>query len=147
MTTCMGNCCSPGRRLWCLWWCLFVLFFFPRDVLDEILNLIESVSEGFPSYFFMVYIYILGSDNMLRIKMIVPPFKVSELCPFDYFPKHFCLIYWPCMNFPLTLHRIIRRLGSSCFSMLWHQVKFKFLDSRLFSSYLLLAAWWEFKTY
>ena len=25
--------------------------FFPRGVLDEILNLIESVSEGFPSYF------------------------------------------------------------------------------------------------
>ena len=31
--------------------CLFVLSFFPRGVLDEILNLIESVSEGFPSYF------------------------------------------------------------------------------------------------
>ena len=30
--------------------CLFVLSFFPRDVSDEILNLIESVSEGFPSY-------------------------------------------------------------------------------------------------
>ena len=29
----------------------FVLFFFPRSVLDEILNLIESVSEDFPSYF------------------------------------------------------------------------------------------------
>ena len=29
-----------------------MLFFFPRGVLDEILNLIESVSEGFPSYFF-----------------------------------------------------------------------------------------------
>ena len=28
-----------------------MLFFFPRGVLDEILNLIESVSEGFPSYF------------------------------------------------------------------------------------------------
>ena len=26
----------------------FVLSFFPRDVLDEILNLIGSVSEGFP---------------------------------------------------------------------------------------------------
>ena len=25
---------------------------FPRGVLDEILNLIESVSEGFPSYSF-----------------------------------------------------------------------------------------------
>ena len=30
---------------------LFVLsFFFQRDVLDEILNLTESVSEGFPTY-------------------------------------------------------------------------------------------------
>ena len=29
---------------------LFVLSFFPRDVLDKILNLIESVSEGFPTY-------------------------------------------------------------------------------------------------
>ena len=32
----------------------FVLSFFPRDVLDEILNLIESVSEDFPSYSFIV---------------------------------------------------------------------------------------------
>ena len=28
----------------------FFLSFFPRDVLDEILNLIESVSEGFLTY-------------------------------------------------------------------------------------------------
>ena len=28
----------------------FMLSFFPRDVLDGILNLIGSVSEGFPSY-------------------------------------------------------------------------------------------------
>ena len=27
-----------------------MLSFFPRDVLDEILNLIESASEGFTSY-------------------------------------------------------------------------------------------------
>ena len=27
-----------------------MLSFFPRGVLDDILNLIESVSEGFPSY-------------------------------------------------------------------------------------------------
>ena len=32
----------------------FVLSFFPRDVLDEILNLIGSVSEGFPSYFSII---------------------------------------------------------------------------------------------
>ena len=30
-----------------------MLSLFPRDVLDEILNLIESVSEGFPSYSFI----------------------------------------------------------------------------------------------
>ena len=28
-----------------------MLSFFPRGVLDEILNLIESVFEGFPSYY------------------------------------------------------------------------------------------------
>ena len=33
----------------------FVLSFFPRDVLDEILNLIGSVSEGFPSYSWSQY--------------------------------------------------------------------------------------------
>ena len=33
----------------------FVLSFFPRDVLDEILNLIGSVSEGFPSYSYICY--------------------------------------------------------------------------------------------
>ena len=33
-----------------------MLSFFPRGVLDEILNLIESVSEGFPSYSSMLSI-------------------------------------------------------------------------------------------
>ena len=32
----------------------FVLSFFPRGVLDEILNLIDSVSEEFPSYSFIL---------------------------------------------------------------------------------------------
>ena len=35
-----------------------MLSFFPRGVLDEILNLIESVSEGFPSYS-SIYLYVL----------------------------------------------------------------------------------------
>ena len=30
-----------------------MLSFFPRGVLDEILTLIESISEGFPSYSFI----------------------------------------------------------------------------------------------
>ena len=33
----------------------FVLSFFPRDVLDDILNLIESVSEDFPSYSYSLF--------------------------------------------------------------------------------------------
>ena len=45
-----------------------MLSFFPRGVLDEILNLIESVSEGFPSYSFIIllclmYAFSLSSTN------------------------------------------------------------------------------------
>ena len=36
--------------LWCLRWRLFMLSFFPLDVLDEIWDVIESVSEGFLTY-------------------------------------------------------------------------------------------------
>ena len=46
----MGNSCSPGCRWWCLCWRLFVLSFFPQDVLDEIWDIIESVSWGFLTY-------------------------------------------------------------------------------------------------
>ena len=42
----------------------FVLSFFPRDVLDEILNLIESVSEDFPSYS-LVSEYNVGIKTLL----------------------------------------------------------------------------------
>ena len=52
----MGNSCSPGCRLWCLLspvmslMASFVLSVFPRDVLDDMWDLIESVSEASPSY-------------------------------------------------------------------------------------------------
>ena len=36
-----------------------MLSFFPRGVLDEILNFIESVSEGFPSYSYFVLFTLL----------------------------------------------------------------------------------------
>ena len=39
----------------------FVLSFFPRDVLDEILNLIGSVSEGFSSYSYIEPLF--SADN------------------------------------------------------------------------------------
>ena len=49
----------------------FVLSFFPRDVLDEILNLIGSVSEGFPSYSY------LGLDILLQVIDI----QQEDRCP------------------------------------------------------------------
>ena len=50
----------------------FVLSFFPRGVLDEILNLIESVSEGFPSY---------SSDS-----------DILGFWPFNSNLQHFCAL-------------------------------------------------------
>ena len=44
----------------------FCAVLFPRDVLDEILNLIESVSEGFPTYF---YLYNLMSHFNIYTKL------------------------------------------------------------------------------
>ena len=44
----------------------FVLSFFPRDVLDEILNLIESVSEDFPSYFFTIFNNVFFDSSKTR---------------------------------------------------------------------------------
>ena len=50
----------------------FVLSFFPRDVLDEILNLIESVSEDFPSYNMQTIVYLnIFRGHGLVILMVV----------------------------------------------------------------------------
>ena len=50
----------------------FCAVLFPRDVLDEILNLIESVSEGFPSYSF-----IWEKVKIISLKLLQP--KVLKL--------------------------------------------------------------------
>ena len=52
----------------------FVLSFFPRDVLDEILNLIGSVSEGFPSYssgrsLFVICVIFTQDNNLSKAKV------------------------------------------------------------------------------
>ena len=50
-----------------------MLFFFSRGVLDEILNLIESVSEGFTSYSCMYYTKDRDSfEHCLRENNVVP---------------------------------------------------------------------------
>ena len=49
-----------------------MLSFFPRDVLDEIWDLIESVSEGFPSYSYIVESVVSLEIRLVRIKVINP---------------------------------------------------------------------------
>ena len=69
----------------------FVLSFFPRDVLDEILNLIESVSEDFPSYSFIT---LKGNHDFYfeLMKML----SISQSCLLhDGF--HSCLFLYSCM--------------------------------------------------
>ena len=52
-----------------------MLSFFQRDVFDEILNLIESVSEGFPSYsliaFAMLVFFCVSEDLVYAASAIV----------------------------------------------------------------------------
>ena len=46
---------------------VFVLSLFPRDVLDEIWDLTESVSKGFPNYFLKViekFCKVTGVDRL-----------------------------------------------------------------------------------
>ena len=52
MTTCMENCCSPGCPCHVYDGVFVCCPFSKRDVLDEILNLNESFSEGFPTGYF-----------------------------------------------------------------------------------------------
>ena len=61
----------------------FVLSFFPRDVLDEILNLIESVSEDFPSYSWPLF---YNSQVMLTtIKNLITPLFSGPFPCIKYF--------------------------------------------------------------
>ena len=46
-----------------------MLSFFPRGVLDEILNLIESVSEDFPSYSYFGRNSALSGNTIFRMEL------------------------------------------------------------------------------
>ena len=70
----------------------FVLSFFPRDVLDEILNLIESVSEDFPSYSCyqisaLKTVQYLNTTQVIQCILI----KTKEAVKFDQFFRHLLL--------------------------------------------------------
>ena len=76
----------------------FVLSFFPRDVLDEILNLIESVSEDFPSYSWVRHVLWFLYSNRYHVTKNV--FKYTYClrhdsvfqCVIQDQPLHRCLV-------------------------------------------------------
>ena len=48
-----------------------MLSFFPRGVLDEILNLIESVSEDFPSYSSMgLFVHVKKGKSLIAVEAV-----------------------------------------------------------------------------
>ena len=56
-----------------------MLSLFPRDVLDEICDLIESVSEGFPTYsYVMVLIFVCLAAEFPKLFCSLTP-RVSDL--------------------------------------------------------------------
>ena len=60
----------------------FVLSFFPRGVLDEILNLIESVSEGFPSYSCSLRLLCVSFMNVYESLCVFLPFWLRVVVGF-----------------------------------------------------------------
>ena len=75
----------------------FVLSFFPRDVLDEILNLIESVSEDFPSY---SYTGVLVGFTIFQLSVQLLSFFV--VLGFSGY-KHGPLVFSPSRDYPSHL--------------------------------------------
>ena len=49
-----------------------MLSFFPPDVLDEILDLIESISEGFPTYSCFSFFDIFYMYSLFSIALLFP---------------------------------------------------------------------------
>ena len=61
----------------------FCAVFFPRDVLDEILNLIKSVSERFPTYNFKQSISNFAQIFIYKLKDGVHVIFKEEATKFD----------------------------------------------------------------
>ena len=64
-----------------------MLSFFPRGVLDEILNLIESASEGFPSYSSTVLIlkYVKNINNsIITVRVFLDRLSICVCTSFHF---------------------------------------------------------------
>ena len=92
----------------------FVLSFFPRDVLDEILKLIESVSEDFPSYSCISELLCLCCVEFLK-NLPVHSFN-ALIIPIlrDCLPNYFLVDVARCYLWLFTLYINIKISKNSC---------------------------------
>ena len=74
-----------------------MLSFFPRGVLDEILNLIESVSEDFPSYSLLLLLQLLVAHKVSRSTFH------GNIYAF-YFDNEHLYRFSPCRTFMVVRH-------------------------------------------
>ena len=67
--------------------CHFVLSLFLRDVLDEILDLIESVSEGFPTYSCSLVVIVLHLMREISkdVSLVFPKLNICLSVDLDIF--------------------------------------------------------------
>ena len=72
-----------------------MLSFFPRGVLDEILNLINSVSEGFPSFSFAIIINHVIVREMNHKKAFRKCKQMASRSKVGYHSN----TYYPCFKF------------------------------------------------
>ena len=69
-----------------------MLSFFLRDVLDEIWDLIESVSEGFPTYSFFFFYFLEAHSGFKHQNVAVAFLSFSKCANTRTFPFYYRLV-------------------------------------------------------
>ena len=88
-----------------------MLSFFPRGVLDEILNLIESVSEGFPSYSFTSHSQSIGLlCSLLPLTHSIEAFCAGRDIPSRLPQTVILTVFAPLEQSSLGLHCLLRTI-------------------------------------
>ena len=86
-----------------------MLPFFPRDILDEIWDLIEIVSEGFPTYFCLLFAASRVHSVNMNAEFSEQHPDVKPFCSLDWVDNWVVLLFyfhgkqlWSCQDGQLT---------------------------------------------
>ena len=82
-----------------------MLSFFPRGVLDEIWDLIESVSEGCPFSFYSSYLYQMKNNSSMNHSIRLNTCTHNSLARVTGF--FLLLLFWICIHQCTVIERVI----------------------------------------